>query len=78
MFKNQYRILLEECIAYNIDSNMLDGFEHPSWSDKESELQLYQLLGKSRRACIITVEMIEERLLKKFKTLRLQSTRFLG
>ena len=46
--------------------------------NKKSELQLYQQLGKSRRACIITVGMIEERLLKRFTTLRLQSTRFLG
>ena len=50
---------------------MLDGSEHLSWSDKELERQLYQLLGKSRRVCVITVEMIEERLLEKSKTLGL-------
>ncbi len=47
-------------------------------ADKGLELLLYHLLGKSREACVITVEMIEERLLEKVKILRLQSTRFLG
>ena len=57
---------------------MLDGSERLSWSDKELERQLYQLLGKSRGVCVITVEMIEERLLERSKTLGLQSTRLLG
>ena len=42
MFKNQARILLEERIGYNIGFSLLDRFEHPSRSDKELELQLYQ------------------------------------
>lgn len=70
--------LKKERIGHNIGSSMLDGSKHPSWSDKELELQLYQLLGKSGRVYVITVEMTEERLLERFKTLRLQSTRFLG
>ncbi len=57
---------------------MLDGSEHPSPLDKELELQLYQLLGKFRRVCLISVEITEERLLEKFMILRLQSTRLLG
>lgn len=68
----------KERIGHNIGSSMLDGSKHSSWSDKELELQLYQLLGKSRRVCVIIVEMTEERLLEKCKTLRLQFTRFLG
>ena len=47
-------------------------------ADKGLELLLYHLLGKSREACVITVKMIEKLLLKKFKTLKLQSTRFFG
>ena len=50
MFKNQDRILLEERIGHNIGSSILDGSEHLSRSDKELELQLNQLLDKSRRA----------------------------
>ena len=72
MSKNQGRILLEERIGHNIDSSLLDRFEHlhdqtRSWS-----------YSSTSRACVITVEMIEERLLEEFKTLRLQSTTFLG
>ena len=68
MFKNRDRILLEERIGHNIGSSMLDGSEHLSRSDKELELQLYQLLDKSRRACVMTVEMIEDRLLGELRS----------
>ena len=57
---------------------MLDGSEHLSWSDKELERRLYELLGRSGGVCVITNEMIEWRLLEKCKALGLQSTRLLG
>lgn len=47
-------------------------------ADEGLKLLLYHLLGKYREACVVTLEMIEERLLEKIKILRLQSTRFLG
>ena len=42
MFKNQDSILLEERIGHNIDSSLLDRFEHPLRSELELELQLYK------------------------------------
>lgn len=65
IFRNQCRILLEGIIEHDVASSMLNGpsgANHPSWSDIELEEQLSQLLGESRRACITTVDMIEERL----------------
>lgn len=65
IFRNQFRVLLEEIIEHDVASSMLNGpsgANHPSWSDIELEKQLSQLLGDSRGACIKTVEMIEEQL----------------
>ncbi|KAL8712535.1 MAG: hypothetical protein Q9225_006933 [Loekoesia sp. 1 TL-2023] len=62
IFRNECRDLLEKVIEHDAASDMLEALNKEVWSNPQLESSLSQQLGKSKQACIMIIELIEERL----------------
>lgn len=62
IFRNQCRLLLAAVTEYEVASSMLNGLDHPLWSDQKLDDQLLQLLGESQDSSITTIQLIQDEL----------------
>lgn len=62
IFRNECRDLLEKVIEHDAASDMLEALNKEAWSNLHLESSLSQQLGESKQACVMIIELIEERL----------------